>query len=228
MSGEELLATMDTLDKTNLSQDPKFEALQWYYSTDLAWMDETERLAAITESLDPAIIKEKKKKWDSYADQPEFQEHRAYAQRHLNEVDPKKTPQTRFETFFGDTQHTEKDVLDAISIVITVESRGDENVPINHSSDGCRNFYGLMQVCGDHFIDKRYQSDNFTGDNFKDPRANIETGLNYLVKYCLRKSVNPDKSFSRALALYNGLTSETPHYIRDYIIYSRFLGRKIL
>lgn len=200
------------------------EAMQWYYSNDLAWMDEVDRMDVITQSFHPSVVKEKKKKWESYANQPEFSDHRYYAQKHLNEGYPK----TRFENFFGNTEYDEKTVLDAMSIIITVESKGDEKAPTNTSSDKCRNFYGLMQVCGDHFSDERYKSDNFTGDNFQDPQANIETGVNYLVKYCMRESVNPDKSFSRALALYNGLTSETPNYLRDYIIYHRFLGSEIV
>lgn len=246
MAAEDLKRIADTQEKNGVSDKDVFlavkefadlqpfqtaEAVDWYFSEELRWMDNHEalppalkernrrdKMGVIRESFDESRVVQREDKMRSYFEhhRSDYREHRRIATEYLKKTGLDKK-------CVGANVDTAR-VVDMVMLIIIIESQGNAK-----ASNG--SFKGLMQLGPDKF--KEYGGGS---TNYFNPEVNIRTGINYLLKYCFGQSRNPNRDYSRAFINYNmgaGAAgsyrcgertldeSEAKPYIRDYIMYER-------
>ncbi len=206
------------------------EAMSWYFSEDLAWLKSQERMSIIRSSFVPTVVADREANFTRYFGSADYEAHRQFAEEYLygemtwsvrdSAFHSQSLSAVRVEKWFG-TDVNMDELMRQFSIVVLAESGGAEN-----AENGA--YKGLMQV---------HQSKFDAGEDWSDPQTNIGHGLDELFGYSMGEARNKNKSVTRAIANYNAgagciidydkgayqLTPETLRYLRDYLIYSRFV-----
>ena len=226
------------------------EATRLYYSEDLSWISPADRKEIILSSFKPNIVKGKTAKFNQYIDSDNYEYQRQLADDYLverqriekvdNDLAEYDTGESQVVLDMMETGNIDQ-MVDWISMMIMIESQGDPNCEVTFKSrdetgkEKYRRTIGLMQVDEENFL--QYGPAEYNGKNGKDPSINIKTGINYLLNYCFRAGINPEKSITHAIGIYNGgvrkieyegkikytVTETSKKYICSFLIYQRLL-----
>lgn len=213
-------------DFASLEATEILEAMRWYCSFEMSWMDglgelsqddkgvpteakivernRRDKVAIIKDSFDSTVVSAKRKNFESF-----------YPVRVAGEKEKKfAAKEKRFEEYrkiamdvcgelgvineLYSVTLTPDRVADIIMLFILIESTGDANANTKNSS-----YYGLMQVHKDHF--KKYFKRVLSADEMKNPKTNVTVGEDYFLNYCFQKDEdrNPEENLSLAMTNYN-------------------------